>query len=407
MRRDFVEARPRGGQPVSNQAFDLAGLPPMDVPRRLDALRAKLSDMALDALIVSHLANVRYLTGFSGSAALLLVSEDDALLVTDGRYGTQAGEQTGSAGASVTIEVGSVSSQVKALKARASGMSRIAFEATHLTWSRWRALSKDLGGLELVPADGVVESLRVVKDAGEVARIEAACEIADQALGNVLERLARVIGSSRSTERSGRAGDGSVDTTEVGVAMALDFELRRLGASGNSFDTIVASGPNSAKPHAEPTTRQIMPAELVVVDFGAMVDGYCSDMTRTFSFRDPPDAEQLRMFEVVAVSQNEGVKSVVAGAMCSDVDAACRRVIDAAGWKDAFSHGTGHGVGLEIHEAPAVGAGSSDSLYAGAVVTVEPGVYVPGVGGVRIEDSVVVTEQGCRVLTASPKELVV
>ncbi len=382
----------------------------MDVAPRLDALRGRLADIGADALMVSHLANIRYLTGFSGSAALLLVAAGDALLVTDGRYGTQADEEVAAAGAKVTIEVGGLAAQREAVKARAAGMRRVAFEASHLTWSRYRALADELGDVELVPAEGAVESLRVVKDVGELARIRAACQIADQALAVVVAKLADALGEQRrpagASARSG-ASDSGFDATEAGVAMALDFEMRRLGASGSSFDTIVASGLNAAKPHAKPTAKPIERGELVVMDFGAMVDGYCSDMTRTYSFGEPPDAAQVRMFEVVAASQRAGVASVKAGVSCAGVDAACRSVIDEAGWKDAFSHGTGHGVGLEVHEAPAVSAGSSDNLMSGAVVTVEPGVYLAGAGGVRIEDSVVVTEQGCDVLTASPRELVI
>ena len=259
-----------------------------------------------------------------------------------------------------------------------------------------------------MPAEGAVESLRIVKDAGEIARIRAACQIADQALAIVTAGLASALGAKRRPAGDPvRFGDGAFETTESGVAMALDFEMRRLGASASSFDTIVASGVNAAKPHAKPTAKPIERGELVVMDFGAVVEGYCSDMTRTYSFGRAPAPEQVRMFEVVAASQQAGVAAVRAGTPCGDVDAACRGIIDGAGWGDAFSHGTGHGVGLEVHEAPAVGAGSSDNLVAGAVVTVEPGVYVEGVGGVRIEDSVVVTGQGCDVLTASPKELVI
>jgi Xaa-Pro aminopeptidase len=194
--------------------------------------------------------------------------------------------------------------------------------------------------------------------------------------------------------------------SEIDFAIALDFAIRRLGAEGNSFETIVASGPNGAKPHARPSARRIEPGELVVLDFGAVVDGYCSDMTRTVCVGEPADPQLRRMVEVVAESQQAGVDAVRAGVGCADVDAVCREVIAAAGWADAFLHSTGHGVGLDIHEAPGVSSVSKDTLAAGYIVTVEPGVYLEGLGGVRIEDTVVVTEDGCTPVTNAPKELV-
>jgi Xaa-Pro aminopeptidase len=240
---------------------------------------------------------------------------------------------------------------------------------------------------DLVPTEGLVEGLRRVKDAGEISRISEAARIADAALGEVAPMLL----------------DG---ITEADFALSLDFAMRRLGAADVSFESIVAGGPNGARPHARPSSRMIGPGELVVLDFGALVDGYHSDMTRTLSVGEPASDQLVRMWDVVAESQRAGVAAVRAGVACSDIDAACREVIAAAGWADAFVHGTGHGVGLDIHEAPAVGATSTDTLEAGHVVTVEPGVYLPEHGGVRIEDTVVVTETGCELLTHAPKELV-
>jgi len=240
-------------------------------------------------------------------------------------------------------------------------------------------------GIELVPTVGLVEGLRRVKDTGEVARIAHAAQIADRALASV-----RLLLADRPTE------------IEFGVA--LDFELRRLGASGNSFETIVASGPNGAKPHHRPSGRRVEPGELIVLDFGAVVDGYCSDMTRTVCVGDP-SAEMRRVVETVTASQAAGVAAVRAGATGAEVDRACRTVIASAGWADRFVHGTGHGVGLDIHEAPSVAATSSDTLATGHVVTVEPGVYLPGIGGARIEDTVVVTDHGCYPVTTTSKDI--
>jgi Xaa-Pro aminopeptidase len=267
----------------------------------------------------------------------------------------------------------------------ARGYRRLGLEAHGVTWAQQRAFAGEwFPDAEMVPTEHLVEELRRVKEPAEVARIHAACAIADEALAVVAPRLA-----DRPSERD--------------VALWLELEMRDRGAAGTSFDPIVASGPNGAKPHARPTDRRIEPGEPVVIDFGCIMDGYCSDMTRTLSVGDPgPDAR--RVYEVVREAQQTGRDAVAAGADCARVDKACRDVIDAAGWGDAFVHGTGHGVGLEIHEAPRVAATARDTLARGYVVTVEPGVYLPGVGGVRIEDTVVVTDDGADVLTGFSKD---
>jgi Xaa-Pro aminopeptidase len=362
-------------------------LPPMDVAARVPRLRALFADAETDALLVTNLSNVRYLTGFTGSAAMLLVGHDSLLFVTDGRYRTQAGEQLARAGVEAAVEIGAtVAAQRETLARAVDAGVRVGLEAHAVTWSQQRALAESFDGHEVVPTEGLVERLRRVKEPGEVARIAAACAIADDALAAMLPRLF----------------DGPA---ERDFALELEVEMRRRGASGNSFDPIVAAGPNASKPHARPTERRVERAELVVIDFGCVVDGYCSDMTRTVSVGDPgPDARAL--WDVVRESQWAGREAVRAGVDCAEVDRACRDVIAAAGWGDAFVHGTGHGVGLDIHEAPRVAASARDTLEPGSVVTVEPGVYLPGVGGVRIEDTVVVTADGSDPLTAFPKELV-
>jgi len=365
-------------------------LPPMATARRADRLRTSLADAGCDALLVTRLVNIRYLTGFTGSAALLLVRADDLVFVTDGRYGEQSAEQLGAAGVAATIEVSTtMTGQQAALQAGATGVQRLGLEAESVTWAQQRRFASDsFPGTELVPTAGLVEGLRGLKDEGEVARVRAAAAAADGALATVLPMLA-----ARPEERE--------------VALALEVEMRRAGASGPSFETIVAAGPNGAKPHARPSTRRIERGELVVIDFGAVVDGYCSDMTRTVCVGEPTSATARRMVEVVTASQRAGVAAVAAGVSGRQVDEACRAVIADAGWADAFVHGTGHGVGLEIHEAPRVSSASTDTLMSGHVVTVEPGVYLPHEGGVRIEDTVIVTDRGCSPLTHAPKDLVV
>ncbi len=268
-------------------------------------------------------------------------------------------------------------------------------EADHVTWSAQRTWEELLDGTEIVPTRGVVERLRSVKDPGEVVRMERAAAIADDALASVLPLLASV-------------GSGADDElTEAMFAAALDHAMRQRGAEEPAFETIVASGENSAKPHARPGPRLIRPGDPVVVDFGAVYDGYRSDMTRTFCVGGSPSGELATVFEVVAESQRVGVGAVAPGREASEVDAACREVIATAGWADRFEHGTGHGVGLDIHEGPSVGPGSTAILEPGTVVTVEPGVYLPGTGGVRIEDTLLVTEGGSRPLTLFPKEVAV
>jgi len=361
----------------------LAGLEPMDVPSRLDALRAALVEADVEALLVTSLVNIRYLTGFTGSAGLLLVLPGDARFVTDGRYRDQATEQLAAHEVRAHVEIAGTD-QREVVAGAAEGIVRLGLEADRVTWADQRAYAETwFPFAELIATSGLVEDLRVVKDPGEVARIGAAAAIADAALARVRHRL-----------RDGPA--------ERDFALALDTEMRHLGASGPSFETIVASGPNAARPHARPTDRHIGNGDLVVLDFGAVVDGYCSDISRTIMVG-RPSATQRRLLEVVTAAQGAGIEAVRAGVPAAAVDTAARQVIDDAGWAEEFVHATGHGVGLEIHEAPRVAMSSDATLVNGNVVTVEPGVYLPGHGGARVEDTVLVTADGCRTLTHAPK----
>lgn len=368
---------------------DLDRLPPMDVASRLDRLRGIMtsSDDPCDALFLTNLVSIRYLTGFTGSAALVLVTGDGLLFVTDGRYAEQAEHQLGAAGVTARIEV-SGTEQRQIVAGTAAALRRVGLEADDVTWARQRAFdAKWFPDAEVVATQGLVEQLRLVKDGGEVARIEAAAIIADHALAHIRPRL-----SDRPSEQD--------------VALELDSAMRRLGATDRSFETIIGSGPNGAMPHARPTNRVIDDGDLVVIDFGAIVDGYCSDMTRTIAVG-ALSATQQRMLDVVGESQQAGVDAVRAGSDARSVDAACRAVIADAGWSEAFVHGTGHGVGLEIHEAPRVAATAVATLEPGHIITVEPGVYLPEHGGVRIEDTLVVTATGGRCLTHSTKRTTV
>ncbi len=361
-------------------------LPPMDVAGRAARLRPLIAAAGCDALVVTNLTNVRYLTGFTGSAAILLVTADELLFVSDGRYQTQSADQLSAAGVDARIEiVAAEPDAVVAAAAQAAGVLRLGLESQSVTWAQQRRWAGELFPAgELVPAESLVEDLRLVKDAGEAARIRSACAIADAALADVRGRLLE-------------------GPTEIEFGLELDAAMRRHGAEDVSFETIVASGPNGAKPHHHPSDRRIEQGDLVVIDFGALVDGYHSDMTRTVAVGDVGD-ERRRMLDVVLRSQDAGVQAVAAGSTAAEVDAVCRAVIDDAGWGEAFLHSTGHGVGLDIHEEPRVSSRSAATLVAGHVVTVEPGVYLPGLGGVRIEDTVLVTEDGCDRLTLTPKD---
>ncbi|MGH9044861.1 MAG: M24 family metallopeptidase [Acidimicrobiales bacterium] len=373
----------------------LGPVAPMDVSGRLGRLREELSERGLHAVVVTNPANVRYLSGFSGSAGVVTVTAERALLATDGRYRTQSAEELAGAGAAERFElaIGGGDAQRKAICALLGvGSSlQVAFEAEHLSWAasrRWRDHLPQ--GCTGVPVTGLVEELREVKDEGELARMERAAAIADSALQEVLPMLA-----------------GSSGVTEQGFALELDTAMRRHGASDRAFDTIVAVGAHSAKPHHQPTAAPIEPGEPLVVDFGATYDGYRSDMTRTFFVGGEPTGEMARVLAVVAASQAMGVAKVAPGVAAKDVDGVCREVIADAGWSERFEHGTGHGVGLDVHEAPTVSQLGTAILGPGVVVTVEPGVYLPGIGGVRIEDTLVVTQDSNRALTRFPKDVVV
>lgn len=371
--------------------------------QRRDKLKAHLEADGLDALLVTDLVNVRYLSGFTGSNGALLVFADDRgdVLATDGRYRTQAAEQT--EGLQIAIERALGRHLVG--RAADAGVGTLGFESNVVTVDGFDALTAALGdrnaATELVRAAGTVEGLREVKDAGEVALLRLACEAADAALTDLV---------ARGGLRPGR--------TEREVSRELESLMLDHGADAISFETIVAAGPNSAIPHHRPSDAVLAHGDFVKIDFGALVGGYHSDMTRTFVLGEAADW-QLEIYQLVAEAQRAGREALRAGAGLRDVDGAARQVIVDAGYGEQFSHGLGHGVGLQIHEAPGIGATATGTLLGDSVVTVEPGVYLPGRGGVRIEDTLVVPGSGDvqmgaqtdgqtpELLTKFPKELAV
>ncbi len=355
----------------------------MDVSGRLGRLVERLATEDAPWLLVSNRANILYLSGFTGSAGHLLVGEH-AVLVTDGRYTEQAPAQIDAVGADVEVVISGQLTSV--LNDRLGSNTTLGFEASTVTWADYQRMAAALK-CDLVPLDGVVEALRERKDPGEVDRIGHAAAIADAALAEVRPLLLESV-------------------TEAHFGLELDTAMRRAGAEERSFETIVASGPNAALPHARPGDRAIEPGDLVVIDFGAMIDGYHSDMTRTFSVGEPDDFA-AELLAVVTEAQRLGCELVAPGVEAKAIDHACRSSITVAGFGEYFMHGTGHGVGLDIHEAPAVSSRSQTVLESGHIITVEPGVYVPGRGGVRVEDTVAVTDDGYSALTRYPKDLAV
>jgi len=358
------------------------------VPQTHDVRRARLLDLTLaggaESVLVTRLVNVRYLTGFTGSNAALLLTEREAVLATDGRYTTQAGAQSPDLDLLVERECAA------ALVARAArdGVRRLAFEANDVSVEMHAALSAIDGAPELVTVGRPVETLRTVKDDDEIALLREACAIGDRALAETLDGIA-------------------IGHTEREVARRLEACMVELGADGIAFETIVASGPNSAIPHHRPTHREIERGDLLKIDFGALHGGYHADCTRTVVVGREPEDWQREIYAVVRAAQRAGRHALTAGADVRDVDGAARAVVVEAGYGEQFPHGLGHGVGLEIHEAPMMGYGASGRLAARTPVTVEPGVYLPGRGGVRIEDTLVVTDGVPDLLTTTPKDLLV
>ncbi len=341
-------------------------------------LAAMLAGRGADAALITRLINVRYLTGLASSNAALLVTADGAaVLATDARYAGTAMRVCPDLECVVERDVAG------ALAARAKG--RLAHETHDMTVDARDAL--DAGGAELISLGRAVEELRTVKDEGEIASLREACAITDRAFDAVLPQIA-----------PGR--------TEREIAVALERFMVDFGAEGLAFDSIVASGPNGAIPHHSPSARAIESGDLVTMDFGARYDGYHADMTRTVAVGEPGEW-QREIYDLVASAQRAGVEAARPGAVTGDLDARARGIIEEAGYGEEFAHGLGHGVGLEIHEAPLVGSDKTGKLLDRVPITVEPGVYVAGRGGVRIEDTLVVRADGVELLTKTTKELLV
>lgn len=349
---------------------------------RADRVAARLAERELDFLLVTDLVNVRYLTGFTGTNGLALVGPDTRRFVTDSRYVERARAETGG----FDIEPAERELRAALEAGWPDGPVRLGFEDQHVSVRGHAQLRETLPErVELVAAGGLVEAERAVKEASEVATIRAAAALVDDIYAWLLER-------------------GVVGRTEREVALEIEQEMRARGAEGPSFPSIVAAAENGALPHATPRDVPIPAGTLVTLDIGARVDGYCSDCTRTWATGELPD-DLAALYDTVLRAQEAALAAVRPGPEGREVDAVARDIIDAAGHAEHFGHGLGHGVGMDVHEAPRLARTAEARLVAGNVVTVEPGIYVPGRGGARIEDLVVVTADGHDVLSATPKAL--
>lgn len=352
---------------------------------RLEKVRAAMQDGQLDALLISKPENRAYLSGFTGSDGWLLITQQDAYLITDFRYVEQAAAE---APAFTVRKPDGTPQDLMAELCRQAQVRRLGMEGDFVTVDDFATYRKAFAGQELVSVSGLVETLRMVKDEDEVAVMRRSAAITDQAFQHALNFI-------------------KPGVTEREVGLELEFTMRRLGAQGLAFETIVASGPRSSLPHGQPTDRVIQKGDFVTMDFGALYQGYCADMTRTVMVGEPSQ-KQREIYEIVLEAQKRGVAACRAGITGRDLDEVCRGFIREKGYGDYFGHSTGHGVGRFIHEGPRVSVrGEHEVLEPGMVVTIEPGIYLPGWGGVRVEDMVLVTASGCEVMSKSPKELII
>ncbi|WP_430620467.1 M24 family metallopeptidase [Enterococcus sp. DIV0800] len=351
--------------------------------KRIEKLRVLMEKAIIDAYLVTSPANLRYLTNFTGTAGMALITLEQAFFITDFRYIEQASEQI--QGMTIIQHQGDIVSELLKLM-ESESVNVLGFEDAVMTYADY-SIFEEVIDAELAPASGLIEKLREQKDDGEIAIIEKACAIADEGFDHVLKMI--------------RPG-----MTEIEVANQLDFYMRSLGASGTSFETIVASGARSALPHGVASEKMIEQGDLITLDFGCVYQGYVSDITRTFAIGDP--GQQLKdIYQIVLEAQKKVLEVAQAGVTGSQLDAVARDFISEAGYGEAFGHSTGHGIGMEIHEGPNISRSNDEPLMEGNVITDEPGIYLAGLGGVRIEDDLVILAEGNRILTQSPKELII
>ncbi|MBO1579063.1 Xaa-Pro dipeptidase [Bacillus sp. XF8] len=350
---------------------------------KITKLRSAFGESGIDGILLTNEYSRRYMTNFTGTAGVVLISNDRALFITDFRYVEQASKQA--VGYEIVQHTGPILDEV-AKQVKELGIQKLGFEQDTLTYSSYTA-HKEAVEAEFVPTSGLVEKLRLIKTDSEIKILKEAAQIADAAFEHILSFI--------------RPG-----VSEIEVSNELEFFMRKQGATSSSFDIIVASGLRSALPHGVASEKVIEKGDFVTLDFGAYYKGYCSDITRTIAVGEPSD-KLKEIYNVVLEAQIRGVNGIKAGLTGREADALTRDYITEKGYGEYFGHSTGHGVGLEIHEAPGLAFRSETVLEPGMAVTVEPGIYIPGVGGVRIEDDIIITSEGNEVITKSPKELII
>jgi len=343
-------------------------------------LKKILSGISVDAILITKPENIRYLTGFNGGSSYLLVTKKESFLLSHAIYGANCQKFTAKL---IQLKVGTKAYAEIEKLINMCGIKKVGFESSSIVFDTLEGLKNDLKNIEFIPLKNTIDNLRMIKNKDEIKNIEIASNIASKVFVSILDML--------------RPG-----MSEQDVAAEIEFKIRKEGGGKDSFDPIVVSGVRSALPHAEPTNKLISKNELITIDFGVLYNGYCSDVTRTVVLG-KASPEQNKIFKIVAAAQEKAIAKVKSGALCADIDTTARDYIENNGYKDNFIHSTGHGVGLEIHEGPRLGIGSKDKLSANMTITIEPGIYVPGFGGVRIEDTLLVTKNSSKILTDVPK----
>ncbi|MGN7941348.1 M24 family metallopeptidase [Virgibacillus sp. 6R] len=351
---------------------------------KLDKIRNRFKELSIDGLLITSEYNRRYMTGFTGTSGIALISEDKAVFMTDFRYTEQAAKQVKEY--EIVQHTGPLSEEVAQLVSKL-GIKKLGFEQDHLTYQEYSNYKKVLNSVEFIPVSGAVEKLRLIKSPAEIKILKEAAEIADAAYKHILTFV-------------------KPGVREIDVSNELEFFMRKNGAVSSSFDIIVASGYRSALPHGVASEKEIEKGDFVTLDFGAYYKGYCSDITRTFAVGQPSD-ELKKIYSIVLEAQLRGMNGIKPGMTGKEADALTRDYISEHGYGEYFGHSTGHGLGMEVHEGPALSYRSDTILQPGMVVTVEPGIYIPELGGVRIEDDTVITENGNESLTHSSKELII
>jgi len=352
---------------------------------RLNKLYASIEIFGHDGFYITNLTNIRYLTGFTGSAGLLIIYKDESFFFTDGRYIQQSQEQIHDS--KITIITSGYFEAIKEQKIFDSHDLNIGFESQHMSFSYYEALSKQLPNINWVPTDSIVENLASVKDSTEIDSLKTAIEITDEVFTKIIPEIKEGV-------------------TENYIATRISYLFKMNGAEGDSYESIIAGGPRSALPHARPTDRKFIKGDFIVMDFGALYNGYHADMTRTLVVG-KPTSKHNEIYDIVLESNLNGIAKAKAGVPCCDVDFACRSIIENKNYGDFFTHSTGHGIGLEVHTLPRIHKNNESLLKENHVITIEPGIYIPDWGGVRIEDDCLIQKDNCIPMNKSTKELIV